>query len=172
MVDDNLRIQRRKQGKGFSYFYDSGRKLTSQRALKRIDKLVIPPNWKDVRIAQEASADLQATGYDLKGRKQYIYHQNWQKARQEEKFSKLVQFADMLPEFRKQCWSLVDIPGWKKEKSLALVCLMLDHTGLRAGNRYYTQQNHTYGLTTLRRQHLEQEGKSVSLSFAIKPNAI
>lgn len=168
MVDDNLRIQRRKQGKGFSYFYDSGRKLSSQRALKRISTLAIPPNWKDVRIAHEATADLQATGYDVKGRKQYIYHPDWQKARQEEKFSKLVQFSDVLPEFRKECWSLVDIPGWKKEKSLALVCLMLDHTGLRAGNKYYTQQNQTFGLTTLRRQHLEQEGQSVSLSFTGK----
>ena len=168
MVDDTLRIRRTKQGKEFSYFYVSGRKLANQRALKRINKLAIPPNWQDVRIAHEATADLQATGYDIKGRKQYIYHQNWQKTRQEEKFNKLIQFADVLPDFRKACWSLVDVPGWKKEKSLALVCLMLDHTGLRAGNKYYTQQNQTFGLTTLRRQHLDKEGQSVSFSFTGK----
>lgn len=168
MEKSELNIVRQRRGKGFSYCYESGRQLQDKRKLNRIRKMVIPPNWRDVHIAGDASAPLQATGIDAKGRKQYIYHDNWHKQRQQEKFSKLSDFADALPEFRQFCWRAVDTKGWSREKSLALVCLMLDHTGLRAGNKVYSQQNSTFGLTTLRRQHLEKEGKAVSLSFTGK----
>lgn len=165
-----LGIRRKKFGKGFAYYYASGRKVNAQRVLKRIDRLVIPPNWQDVQIASEPSADLQVTGYDQKNRKQYIYHPDWHKRQQAAKFSRLAEFGQVLPDFRQACWQWVDQPDWQIDKTLALVCLLLDHTGLRIGNRQYTQQNQTYGLTTLRRKHVQQADSQVSLSFVGKHN--
>ena len=39
---------------------------------------------------------IQATGRDAKGRKQYRYHAEWQRAREEEKFDSLVDFGQGL----------------------------------------------------------------------------
>ncbi|WP_232367572.1 DNA topoisomerase IB [Alteromonas pelagimontana] len=165
-----LDIRRRRRGKGFEFFYSSGRKVQSQRVLQRIQKLVIPPNWCDVRINQQATANLQVTGIDAKGRKQYIYHPNWHKAQQSAKFARLSEFGAALPAFRKFCWSHVDDLHWTRDRTLALVCLILDHTGLRAGNKQYTVSNNTYGLTTLRRKHILQDDNTVKLSFIGKHN--
>ncbi|QPG04377.1 DNA topoisomerase IB [Salinimonas marina] len=170
MSTAQLEIRRVKRGKGFCYFYPTGNKVTSQRVIKRLDKLGIPPVWQDVRIAKDAKADLQATGYDAKGRKQYIYHELWHKRQQAAKFSRLSDFGQALPEFRRYCWEQVDNTRWREEKTLALVCLLLDHTGLRAGNRQYTSQNNTYGLTTLRRKHVDTEDGHARLSFVGKHN--
>ena len=163
-------IERKRVGRGFAYYYDSGRKVTSQRVLKRIDKLVVPPNWKNVRIARSASADLQAVGFDAKNRKQYIYHEQWHKKRQQEKFKRLSEFGIALPEFRKRCWDWVEQSDWTPQRSLALICLLLDHTGLRAGNRQYTRKNNTFGLTTLRRKHFVHDEQGVHLAFVGKHN--
>lgn len=165
-----LDITRKRVGRGFAYYYDSGRKVQSRRVLKRIENLVIPPKWQGVTIARSASADLQAVGYDGKGRKQYIYHNQWHQKRQQEKFARLSEFGLALPDFRKRCWEWVEQPKWTPERSLALVCLLLDHTGLRAGNRQYTKHNNTFGLTTLRRRHFVHDEQGVHLSFIGKHN--
>lgn len=170
MSQSDLSIQRKKRGKGFEYFYASGRKVHAKKTLHRLHKLVIPPNWQNVRIASEPSSDLQATGYDAKGRKQYIYHANWHEKQQVAKFERLSEFGVALPEFRKFCWEQVRSEDWGPDKTLSLVCLLLDHTGLRIGNRHYTQQNNTHGLTTLRRKHLQQDDDHVTLSFVGKHN--
>ncbi|NMH58568.1 DNA topoisomerase IB [Alteromonas ponticola] len=165
-----LEIVRKRRGKGFEYFYSSGKKISDRRLLRRIEKLVIPPIWKDVQISRSPTQHLQAVGYDTKGRKQYLYHEEWHKARQQEKFAKLSHFGSGLPEFRKFCWSHVNDKTWSMDKSLSLVTLLLDHTGLRAGNRQYTEQNNTFGLTTLRRKHVCSEGETVRLNFIGKHN--
>lgn len=168
MAVDDLPIQRIKRGNGFSYRYPSGRVIKDQRLLARIKKLVIPPMWKQVQISKDPSADLQATGFDLKGRKQYIYHKKWHESRQQEKFVRLQDFADSLPAFRTRCWQAVKQQGWSRDKTLSLVCLILDSTGLRIGNRAYTAENETFGLTTLRRRHLVEEDGEVNLQFVGK----
>ena len=170
MTAVELDIARKRIGRGFAYFYGSGRKVKSHRVINRINNLVIPPNWKDVRIAKAATADLQAVGYDAKDRKQYIYHDQWHKKRQQEKFERLSEFGTALPEFRRRCWEWVEKPDWTPHRSLALICLLLDHTGLRAGNRQYTRKNNTFGLTTLRRKHFVHDSRGVHLSFIGKHN--
>ena len=72
--------------KRFYYRYASGKKVTGERVLKRIKKLVIPPNWRDTFISRDSKASVQAVGYDEKGRKQYIYHDKWHEQQQVEKF--------------------------------------------------------------------------------------
>ncbi|AXR06450.1 DNA topoisomerase IB [Salinimonas sediminis] len=170
MAQPERNIRRVRRGKGFEYFYPSGRKISGQRVIQRIAKLGIPPRWQDVRIAQDKDADLQATGYDMKGRKQYIYHTEWHARQQQAKFSRLAEFGQALPAFREYCWSHVNQQKWREDKTLALVCLLLDHTGLRAGNRQYTTQNNTHGLTTLRRKHVQHDDSATRLSFIGKHN--
>ncbi|GAA0856394.1 DNA topoisomerase IB [Aliiglaciecola litoralis] len=166
--DEHFTITRKKYGRGFQYFYLDGEKMSCKKQLARIKKLVIPPMWQDVRVCELPVGHIQATGIDLKRRKQYIYHDLWHQQRQAEKFAKLIEFASRLPQIRSQCLADLQSPGWPKNKVLALMVLILDETGIRIGNPKYTQRNQSYGLSTLRRKHVEVEDNSLSLKFTGK----
>lgn len=146
-----------RRGRGFSYHDATGKKITDDDILARIKSLGIPPAWKDVWISQNPKGHLQATGYDLKNRKQYRYHPEWTEYRQLAKFSKLRDFGLKIPGIRFQTYQLLKQHGWPKEKVLALVIQMLDEYHIRIGNEYYKEHNETFGLTTMRRKHLDFE---------------
>ena len=168
--DSHLTIRRIPCGnKRFYYRYSSGKKVTGERVIKRIKKLVIPPNWQNTFISRDSKASIQAVGYDEKGRKQYIYHDKWHEQQQVEKFERLLAFGQALSEFREHCFSLISQPSWTQERACALVCLLLDYTGARVGNAQYSKENETYGLTTLRRKHVQLQCEdSVELAYTGK----
>lgn len=136
--------------------------------LNRIQDLGIPPIWQKVWICKNDRGHLQATGYDPKQRKQYIYHPEWVSYRQLAKFSKVKEFGYTLPHIRRETYQKLQEPGWGKEKVLALVIQMLDEYHIRIGNNYYKEHNETFGLTTMRRKHLEFEGGVGRLEYKAK----
>ncbi|MEM1216427.1 MAG: DNA topoisomerase IB [Bacteroidota bacterium] len=153
----DLSYTRVRYGRGFRYLDESGEPIRDTKTLRRIRKLVIPPMWKQVYICSCPNGKVQATGRDLKQRKQYIYHADWEQQRQAEKFAKLAGFGRQLPAFRAKCTQAVQQQGWPREKVLSLMILILDETGIRIGNQQYANRNGTYGLSTLRRKHLQLE---------------
>lgn len=170
VAEDALCIKRQKRGRGFVYLCEDGEMLTSQKDIKRIKELVIPPMWSDVYICKFDNGHIQATGRDLKGRKQYIYHTEWEKQQQEEKFTRMAEFGRKLPKLRKQVEKDLRKKSWCKTKVLALMVEILDETGIRIGNKKYERNNQTYGLTTLRRKHLFVEGDRLMLKYKGKSN--
>jgi DNA topoisomerase I len=91
----------RKGGKrAFRFVDQKGREIRDDAALERMQKLAIPPAWKDVWISPSSKAKLQATGYDKAGRKQYLYHPDFRAAQEQAKYDKLSRFAEKLPELR------------------------------------------------------------------------
>ena len=102
LPDTKPGISRKLQGKHFNYFNAKGEPVTDEKTLERIKKLVIPPAWTNVWICPSPNGHIQATGRDLKGRKQYIYHPEWQNNRSQSKFGRMLAFGKMLPEIRKQ----------------------------------------------------------------------
>lgn len=165
-IDDSaMAISRRKMGRGYSYYDENNRKITDKKVLRRLRKLVIPPMWSDVFICRFDDGHIQAIGRDLKGRKQYIYHSVYEKLKQEEKFKKMLDFANRLPEIRKQVLKDIKKKNWRRNKVLALIVSILDEYGVRIGNRQYRNRNDTYGLTTLRRKHLNIEDDELIFSF-------
>lgn len=87
---------------GFIFKDWDGKKVTDKNLLERFKKLVIPPAYEDVWISPSENTHLQFTGIDAKGRKQYRYHPEWNKIRNEAKFYRLRRFAEALPGIRKQ----------------------------------------------------------------------
>jgi len=156
---------RRRHAKGFQYLCTKSEKITDKKEIKRIKDLVIPPMWEDVEICIDPKGKVQATGRDLKGRKQYIYHPTWEQKRQTEKFKSLKSFAKALPKFRKKCHKFLEGKGYERNKILALMVLILDDTGMRVGNNSYTDQNGTYGLSNLRRKHLDAKKKELLFQY-------
>lgn len=165
MDTNNLCWTRKRRGKGFQYFDEAGRRIKQARVLKRLRRLAIPPMWTGVTICRTGHSKVQATGRDLKGRKQYIYHKDWSARRSREKFRRLRQFGEALPAIREHAMKQLKTKGWPRKKVLALMVMVLDETGIRIGNRQYLDRNATYGLSTLRRRHLDHEDDALVFHY-------
>ncbi len=159
---------RKKSGKGFVYVDKKGDKIAKKKVLQRIQQLVIPPMWKEVWVCKSPNGHLQATGLDDRGRKQYLYHEEYIRFRQDSKYEKMSEFGKKLPQIRKSLEADLRKKGWPREKILAVVVMMLDEYYIRIGNKYYERENKTYGLTTLRRKHVVQENGKLTLSYRAK----
>lgn len=140
-------IRRSIRGRGFSYTKESG--PVDRATRRRIEDLTIPPAWTDVWICAHASGHLQATGRDARGRKQYLYHPEWRKVRDEAKFERLLEFGEALPRLRTAVADDLGQSGLTFQKVVALVVALLDRTLIRVGNEEYRRDNGTFGLTTL-----------------------
>jgi DNA topoisomerase-1 len=159
-------IERVRRGRGFSYRDSAGRRVTDPATLARIRALAIPPAWRDVWICASARGHIQAMGRDARGRRQYRYHADWTKARDETKFERSIAFARALPRLRRRVAQDLRRPGIPREKVLAAVVRLLDRTLLRVGNERYARENSSFGLTTLRNRHARPDGRGgVRLSF-------
>lgn len=161
-------ILRKKRSKGFIYQFSNGKRVTAQRTLSRISDLVIPPMWENVWITTDPKGHIQATGYDLKGRKQYIYHPKWAEYRQNSKYQRLRFFGEALPVIRKRAAKDLHLEGWPRNKMLALMVMILDELFIRIGNASYAKNNGTYGLSTLRRKHVFFDEKGVTFEYKAK----
>jgi DNA topoisomerase-1 len=158
-------IRRRKAGRGFRYIRPGGADVDDETTLKRIKKLAIPPAWTDVWICSKGNGHLQATGRDAKNRKQYRYHQQFREIRESTKFDHMLTFAQKLPEIRAKITEHMALRGLPREKALATVVNLLEKTLIRVGNDDYAKQNNSFGLTTLRDQHVRVEGPEIRFHF-------
>ena len=164
VTDEHLTIARKKAENGFTYD-KNGKPVKTKKILKRIDQLVIPPAWQDVRIAEPENGHLQAVGRDDKERKVYLYHQHWNKLRNETKFFKLAAFANVLPQIRRQVDKDLDAKQMTGRKVLALVIRLMEETHIRVGNESYARRNKTYGLSTLRTRHVKTSKSGMRFKF-------
>ena len=163
--DEQPGITRKKSGKGYKYTAPSGECVGDEAEISRINALAIPPAYQDVWICVLKNGHLQATGRDDRKRKQYRYHPEWAATRGQHKFSQLKTFADSLPAMHQQLEKDSRLQGLPKEKVLATIILLMEQTGIRIGNAQYAAQNKTFGLTTLRKRHVEVDGKHIALEF-------
>lgn len=163
-------ISRVKKGKGFSYFDDEDKKITDKKTLKRIISLHIPPAWNDVWICNKDNGHIQATGVDQKKRKQYIYHPEWERIRNQAKFDAILPFSKVLPIIRKEIAKNLKQKELNKQKILALVLELMDITHIRIGNEEYAKENKSYGLTTFQNKHVEVKGDNIKFQFMGKSN--
>jgi len=139
----------------WDYYDVKGKLISDRKTIERCNKLVLPPAWEDVWISSDAKSNLQATGKDAKGRLQYRYHENWTKARAEEKFDSMVGFAKTLTLIRKKVESDLKLDGMPKDKVVALIIKLIDLYHFRVGNDEYAKENKSYGLTTLKEGHMK-----------------
>jgi DNA topoisomerase-1 len=165
-------IRRRRAGKGFAYQDSSGRRITDRATLGRIRSLAIPPAYIDVWISPHPNGHIQATGRDARGRKQYRYHPRWRAVRDETKFGRMLAFSEALPRLRKRVEKDLSSPGLPREKVLATVVRLLELTGIRVGNDEYARNNNSFGLTTLREDHVEVSGSTMRFEFRGKSGKV
>ncbi|TPE46154.1 DNA topoisomerase IB [Pontibacter mangrovi] len=159
---------RKKAGKGYYYLDEKGEKISDEKKISRLQGLVIPPAWTEVWICKSPNGHLQVTGRDAKGRKQYIYHPQWQQARNLTKFGRMIEFGQALPRLRERLEQDISSRQLDRHKVTALVLTIMDNALIRIGNRNYAKANKSYGLTTLRDKHVKINGSSLKFSFVGK----
>ncbi|MEP6872933.1 MAG: DNA topoisomerase IB [Burkholderiales bacterium] len=166
--DESPGICRLRRGKGFTYRRPDGRRLTDAAQLDRIRRLAIPPAYTKVWICPMPHGHLQATGRDARGRKQFRYHADWRRARDEKKFERMLDFAAALPRIRARVRR--DLEGGAdhplaRDAVIAAIVRLLDTTLMRVGNDEYARANGSFGLTTLRNRHAVVDGAALRLRF-------
>jgi DNA topoisomerase-1 len=159
---------RRRAGRGFAYYDHSGRKVADTAEIERIRALVIPPAWTDVWICPQPNGHIQALGTDARGRRQYRYHDGWRVRRDQEKFDRMCEFARALPRLRKACGAHLDEEGMTKERVLAAAGRLLDLGFFRIGTEEYAEDNETYGLATMLKEHVSVDGDLITFDYPAK----
>lgn len=160
-------ISRRRRGSGFSYEGPSGGSVDRE-TVRRIRALVIPPAWTDVWICRDPDGHIQATGVDAAGRRQYRYHDRWRARRDAEKFDRMIAFARALPALRRRAEADLRRPGLPRPKALACAARLLDRAFFRVGSESYARRNGTFGLATIRKDHVRERRGRLVFAFAGK----
>jgi DNA topoisomerase-1 len=168
VTDQRPGIRRRRSGGGFAYYAPDGSRISRRRELERIKKLAVPPAWTDVWICPDPSGHIQATGRDARGRKQYRYHARWREVRDETKYGRMLAFGESLPKLRERVTRELAREGLPLEKVIATVIRLLDRSFIRIGNLEYAKDNGSFGLTTMREDHVEVEGGRLRFKFRAK----
>ena len=153
---------------GFRYEMADGRRIEDEKLLARIAKLRIPPAWRDVRIARSDAAPLQAVGIDKKGRVQYRYHNRFRAQRDEEKFRRVVEFGEALPELRRRVRADLQRDEIGRQKVMAAIVRLIDQGFFRVGNDKSAKNESTYGLTTIRGSHVKVDGDKLLFDYIAK----
>lgn len=161
-------IARLRAGRGFTYRDADGERVDDEETLERIRELAIPPAWKEVWICPDPLGHLQATGIDAAGRKQYLYHQRWQERQAERKFAVVREFALALPRLRRAVTVDLRRQGMPRERALACAVRLLDLGFFRVGGEVYAEENDSYGLATVQREHVTVRADEVIFDFPAK----
>ena len=140
--------------KGFRYVGPGGRAVAAKAELERIDKLRIPPAWKDVHISTNARAAIQVWGFDDRGRKQYKYHPRAVEKGELRKYYRVRQMARDLPTLRVKVMRDFRRKGLSKAKVCAGIVRLISDGFFRVGSERYQKENNTFGITTMRKSHV------------------
>lgn len=161
-------IERLRHGRGFRYLHPSGRPVRDRETLARIRALAIPPAWTDVWICSDPLGHLQAVGTDAAGRRQYRYHDAWRARRDAQKFDRMLGFARALPELRERVAEDLSLNGVPRERVLAGAVRLLDEASFRVGSESYARDNGSFGLATLRKEHVHLRDGIAAFDFTAK----
>jgi DNA topoisomerase-1 len=153
---------------GFTYLAADGRRIRSEKSLRRIRALAIPPAWTEVEIDPDPSAKVQAVGFDAAGRRQYRYHPDFVSRNAQRKFRRLLPFARQIPRFREYTNRDLQRGGLGRERVLATVVRLMFRAFFRVGSERYAVQNRTFGIATLQKEHLSISGQSLIFRYVGK----
>jgi len=161
-------ITRRRYGKGYRYHGPSGEPIEDEDELARLRALVIPPAWRDVWICPWPNGHIQAVGTDAAGRRQYLYHEYWRLQRDRAKHDRVLDLADRLPDVRAVLCTHLAQRGLVRERVLAAAIRMLELGFFRVGGEQYAEENGSYGLATLRREHVSVQRGTLVFEYQAK----
>ncbi len=164
---DTPGIRRVRRGRGFSFHAPDDRLLSGEER-DRCVALVIPPAWQQVWICVDVDGHLQASGTDAAGRQQYRYHERWTEGRRLANFDRLRAFPGRLAVLRRDLDRLLEDPTDPTRRASAAMVRMVDAGLARIGGDRSVQEHGHFGISTLRRDHVDVDGDHVTLVYTGK----
>jgi DNA topoisomerase-1 len=161
-------ITRRRRGRGFEYVDERGERITDEDTIARIRDLAIPPAWEEVWICPVPNGHIQATGVDAAGRKQYRYHDRWRERRDQQKFDQMLDFARALPAMRERVEHDLQLDDLERDRVLACAVRLLDRGFFRVGGEDYAEENESFGLATMLKEHVSVRGDEIEFDYPAK----
>jgi DNA topoisomerase-1 len=165
---NELTIRRIKRGKNYSFVRANGTRIKHVGIIRRLNRMAMPPAYRDVRYAADPSSHLQAVGVDAAGRLQYRYHADWEKVREQRKAHRLGKLVAALPKIRRNVSMHLAGEEPTREFALSAVIELIARTAIRPGNESYARLNGTRGATTLLKSNVMLEDDSLVLTFKAK----
>lgn len=159
---------RRRHGRGFRYLSPDGHPVRDSETLGRFHDLAIPPAWRDVWICPDPAGHIQATGTDSAGRRQYLYHERWRAAQDRLKFDRMLEFGAALPRIRAAVRAALDGRGLTRDRVLAAAVRLVELGFFRAGGEEYEAEHGTFGLATIRREHVRCGRAELTFTYPAK----
>jgi DNA topoisomerase-1 len=166
--DSKPGITRRKLSHGWAYYAADGERITDRDEIDRLNRIGLPPAYRDAWFCPKANGHIQAVGWDDKGRKQYRYHPDFRTRQDNAKYDRCAEFGQALPRLRKQVALDLRKRGLTRERAVAAVVRLLDNGEIRVGNEAYAKENKSFGATTLRKRHAKVSGDTLRLQFKAK----
>ncbi len=164
LVDPEEFALKRDLHKGtFRYVRTNGRPI-SRKDEERIIGLVIPPAWTEVICCDDADGHIQAVGKDALGRRQYIYHPEWEQVRNSMKTHRLLTFGKALPRIRKRILNDMRREPISSRPLAALAIKLIDQKVFRAGHEKYAKDGGR-GIASLKSSDLKINGNIASFIF-------
>ena len=161
-------ISRQRCGRGFRYFSAASEPITDPATRARIKALVIPPAWQEVWICPDPGGHMQAIGTDAAGRRQYLYHERWREEQDRAKFDRMVEFGRALPRLRRTVLDRLEGRGLHRDRVLAAAVRLMDLGFFRAGGEEYAADHGTFGLATIRREHVTCGRRELTFEYPAK----
>lgn len=156
------------KARGFRYEDAAGRPVRDAAVLARIDALRVPPAWTDVHLARGARAAIQAWGFDAKGRRQYRYHQKAAERGQLRKYYRVRELGHALPRLRQRLRRDAASTRLGVDAVSAIVVRLISEGFFRPGSDRSTEENRTFGITTMRKSHVRVEGDCIYFRYVGK----
>src|ERR1041384_2153726 len=165
---NQLTIRRIKRGKGYSFVRANGTAIRHAGTIRRLNRMAMPPAYRDVRYSPDPNSHLQAVGVDAAGRLQYRYHADWEKVREQRKAHRLARLVAALPKIRRKVNAHLSGDEPTREFALSAVIELIARTAIRPGNESHARLNGTRGATTMLKSNVTLEDDSFVMTFKAK----
>ena len=130
--------------------------------LNRLNKIYVPPAYKDVLVAKSPNYKIQIIGIDKKGRKQYIYNTDYVKKQNTKKYNdmscigrKIMNIEDKNKHNILKIYNNLKNPYFNLtiDDLLEIILCFLIKYHFRIGNKKYEKEYNSVGLTTLKKTY-------------------
>ena len=167
MKDYIIRKIKSKYNDKYKYeYYDKRNNPVDPKVVKFcLQGLYIPPAHDDVQINLNKDSKILAIGYDSKDRPQYIYNKKFTQKQSKNKYKHMIKFGESYKKILRQINKDLFTEGENKNKQIATILKIVIDCSFRIGNEKYTQENNSYGVTTLESRHIKVNGQTVSIDF-------
>jgi len=170
-------ITRVRRGKGWSFHLPCGTRIGDKGEIKRLASIAMPPAYERCWFSIDPAGHIQATGYDARGRKQYRYHPAFRAGQDASKYALCAAFGEALPAMRARIEAVLTDRTPKnraptRERCLAAIVRLLDIGHFRIGNEQYAKANRSFGISTLRKRHVNVHGNTIELTYRGKSGKV